>query len=350
MKFLLLSLVGLSCGATAFGGGYSPARPDGEHVIVDPAIPAFAPAPPLEGTLNIVGGGGTNVPSSMTALIDLWTEIFKHAHPSVVVHRALFSAGSVASTLIEGTAQLGIVNRELLPHENYLYRNYAAKPLGVPVAGGSYRTPGTTPSEVVIVHPQNPLQQLTLAQLDAIYSKTRKRGYPEDITRWGQLGLTGEWADKPIHLYGFQMPDGIPNFFIARVLNGGEFKDGIVDRPLNHSTGGNESILQRVAQDENGIGYINRTAVQPDTHVVKLAETDAGPFSTGTFEETAQRTYPLSRSIFLFLNKEPGKPLDPLAAEFIRVALSQEGQQAVARTYYLPLPASAAKDARALLQ
>src|SRR6202030_470658 len=115
--------------------------------------------------------------------------------------------------------------RELMPYEIGLFRNQDYKPVEIPVGGGTYATDGATCAQLVFVNKTNPLQNLTLPQLDAIFSKSRKRGYKEDITRWGQLGLTGEWADKPIHVYGYGQPNGMATAFGLTALAGGDFKD-----------------------------------------------------------------------------------------------------------------------------
>jgi phosphate transport system substrate-binding protein len=320
-------------------------RPDGRRVTVDPQIPAYLPAPPLTGDLHIVGGlsrppGSATAagPATTDTLVELWIEIFKAAHPSVRVHTALYASGIAAGALVEQSAQLGVAARELMPEELFAFKNKPFKLLPVPVAGGTYDTTGVTPSQVVIVNKANPLRQLTLAQLDAVFSRSRKRGFQEDVTRWGQLGLSGDWADKPIHIYSLFQPNGIPYFFLLRVLNDGQFKDTLLEQPTQ------EAVAQRVDEDPYAIAFLNRNYVRPTSKLVALAETDAGPFSTGTFEEVANGTYPLSRVIYMFATRYPGKPLDPLAKEFLRAVLSQEGQQAAARSVYLPLSLAAVRD------
>jgi phosphate transport system substrate-binding protein len=361
---LLMMLAGIAAAAQGeTPASPSPPRPDGRQITVDPNIPAYAPVPPLSGDLHIVGGlsrlpgsppqfwppGAVRPPlplgpSSTDALVYLWVEIFKTAHPSVRVYTALYASAQVAGVLNEQSAQLGVASRELMPQETYAFRDKAFKPLGIPVGGGSYDTWALLPSQAVIVSKDNPLQRLTLAQLDAIFSKTRKRGYKEDITRWGQLGLTGEWADKPIHLYTRSQPDGVVYFFALRALAGGEFKDTFRWQESQ------VEVMKRIDEDRYGIAFVNRNYVRPDTRVVALAETEAGPFSVGSFEEVLNQTYPLSRVIYLYVNSYPDKPIDPLAKEFIRVALSQEGQRAVARSVYLPLPLAKVRESLRMLE
>ena len=317
----------------------SPKRADGNQVTVDPSIPAYDPAPPMTGDLHIVGGlsrppGSATAagPATTDTLVELWVEIFKRAHPSVRVHTSLYASANAAGALSEQSAQLGVTARELMPYELYAFQHAPFKLVAIPVAGGAYNTREVISSQVVIVNKDNPIQKLTLAQLDAIFSKTRKRGYKEDITRWGQLGLGGEWADKPIHLYSNYQPNGIPYFFSVRVLEGGEFKHMLREQDDQ------DTIIRRLEEDKYGISFVNRNYVRPSVKTVALGETESGPFSTGSFEEVLNQTYPLSRVIYMYVARYPGKPIDPLAKEFIRAVLSQEGQQAVARTLYLPIP------------
>lgn len=326
-------------------------RADGRRVTVDSRIPSYLPAPPLTGDLHIVGGlsrppGSATAagPATTDTLVELWIEIFKRAHPSVRVHTALYASGIAAGALAEQSAQLGVAARELMPEETFAFRNKPFKVLGIPVAGGTYDTQGVTPSQVIIVNKDNPLQKLTLAQLDAVFSKSRKRGYKEDIARWGQLGLSGEWADKPIQLYSLFQPNGIPYFFLLRVLKGGEFKDSLREQPTQ------DAVAQRVDEDRYAIALLNRNYVRPTSKIVALGETESGPFSAGSFEEVLSGSYPLSRVIYMFTNKHPGRPLDPLAREFLRAVLSREGQEAAARSVYLPLPFALLRESLAMIE
>lgn len=315
----------------------APRRPDGHRAPVDPAIPAYDPAPPLRGDLYI--GGGFEF-----TIVDQWVAIFQRAHPNVRVHTAIWGSTAAFGELVEGVTQVCLVTREFLPFESDFLdmkannRGKGPGRLGVAVATGGYTSDlvECVPSAVVLVNHDNPITGLTVAQIDAIFSKTRNRGYKE-VNTWGDLGLTGEWADKPVHVYIAKMPDGVPNFLRIHIMQEGQFKD------TNQSLYDNPGILRK---DRYAITFGNRGSGNaredrdPRAKIVPIAATDAGPFTTGSFEDVLHRTYPLSRLIYLYVGTPPGTPLDPLAKEFIRVALSHEGQWEVARTPLMPLPAS----------
>lgn len=359
----LVAIICLPLQATQVGVALQ--RIDGQSVTLDPDLPSYNPCPPLLGDLKIVGSGGLYKPSRTESLVDLWLVIFRTAHPSVRVRTALFSSQSACISLCEGTANVGFTTREPMPAELYIFRNKVFKPMVVPVGIGSYTFDEGTPSVNIVVNKDNPLKKLTLAQVDAIYSKTRKRGYKEAITTWGQLGLTGEWADKSINVYGLQPPDGICNYIEQRILLGGEFNERISEQHAVRlgapdQRKGMDAIVARVGEDKYGIGYGNRwnvtgteevnAPVLPNIKVVALAENEQGPFLIGSFDDVAAGAYPLSRSIYIAVNKTPGKPIDPLAKEFLRAVLSKEGQKAVARTVFLPMNASRVRASLKMLE
>lgn len=333
-------------------GVAGPLRADGHSIAVDPDIPHYVPGAILAGDLHLVGGGG--IGPDVEELMAGWAAIFQKAHPMVTIHRAIYTSGCAPSTLVEERAQVGIMTRDMWPFEFTLYTNKVYKPLEFVSAGAAYNTPGFSKHQCVYVHVENPLARLSLDQVDAIYSKTRKRGYREDITTWGQLGLTGDWADKPIHLFGnIKQPDGNPYYFQLKVLLGGDWKDGL--RPLKDPNS--------MAEDRYAIGFgpANHAGgrdklglYQPgefrNVRSVDLGETQSGPFYDDSYENVLKRTYPLSRYTSLLVNQYPDKSINPLAREFLRVALSYEGQQVVARSIFLPLPASTVRDSLAKLQ
>jgi phosphate transport system substrate-binding protein len=185
------------------------------------------------------------------------------------------------------------------------------------------------------VNKDNPLDSITYQQLDGIYSATRNRGVKKTITTWGQLGLTGEWADKPIHLWGVEIPNGYDNFVNMRVLANGQWRDGIQSE---HTV---IPLSDKVAADKYAMSYTGLAwDTNPNTKVLKLAVHAGDTPLAPTFENVASQTYPLSRVIYIFINRAPGKPIDPVLREFMRYALSKEGQQAIVKdAIFTPLPA-----------
>jgi phosphate transport system substrate-binding protein len=193
------------------------------------------------------------------------------------------------------------------------------------------------------VHKSNPINQLNFEQLDAIYCTGHKRGYKEDITKWGQLGLTGEWAERPIHFYGVQWPDGISNYIRLLVCNDGELKSNIMGVKIDHSPGVLTAlfrILGEVDKDPLALGYGGLYGEKSNTKRIAISASPKGPYLLGSFDEVAAAKYPLTRYIHIVVNRPPGKPLDPKVKEFLKYILSSQGQQAVEREgVFMPLPA-----------
>jgi phosphate transport system substrate-binding protein len=251
------------------------------------------------------------------------------------------ASGTAGPALTNGTADLGPVAREMLPgEEEEFVKKFGYQPYAVRVAGGSYRTPGKTHAIAFFVNQKNPIEKLSYDQIDAIFSTTRKRGYKE-TTKWGDVGVTGDFADKPIHLWGLIRPNGIAHFLDQRILGGGEWKSGIEERTTVGSLAALDATNQGVAKDPYAIGYSGFGNVMPGVKPVALAEKKGGPYYQGTFEEVLEQKYPLSRVIYIYVNKAPGKPLDPKIREFLRFVLSEKGQEDIVKEgIFLPLPKS----------
>jgi phosphate transport system substrate-binding protein len=190
----------------------------------------------------------------------------------------------------------------------------------------------------VYVHRDNPIKQLSLAQVEAIFGKTRRRGYKQNVTTWGQLGLTGDWANRPVGLYGRNSASGTYGFFKEHVLMNGDYKDTVKEQP------GSASVVQGVSEDRFGIGYSGSGYRTSGVRAVPLAEKDAGPYLEGTYEEVTAGKYPLSRFLYIYVNKNPSKPLDPLQLEFLKLILTKEGQEVVVKDGYMPLTAAQVKE------
>jgi phosphate transport system substrate-binding protein len=194
------------------------------------------------------------------------------------------------------------------------------------------------------VNKDNPLDKLTLAQVDAAFSKTRRRGYKQNVTTWGQLGLTGDWANRPISLYGRNSASGTYGFFKEHTLGNGDYKDSVKEQP------GSASVVQGVTEDRFGMGYSGIGYKTSGVKAVALADKDGDPFSSGSYDDVKSGKYPLNRFLYIYINKAPGKPLDPLVKEFCKLMFSKEGQEVVVKDGYLPLPAEIAKQELAKLE
>ena len=299
----------------------------------------------LEGTLNSVGT------DTMEELMKLWSAGFTSFYPMMALHIEAKGSMTAEPALREGRAQLAPQSRELMPAELERFRSrFGYEPLAVRVALGSYRTPTRTVPLTFYVHETNPIERLTLAQLDAMYCTTRKRGYPEDLGTWGQLGLTGEWKDRRIDLVGVQYPDGVSNNIRLQVCLDGDYKPGIQQQELGGSLSVLTRIVKVVASDPAAIGYGGFHSKQPGTKQVAIAETAEGRYRLGTFEEVTSGKYPLGRYIYILVNRDPKKPLDPLVKEFLKYVLSRDGQQAIEQEgVFLPLPPGVAKQESAKL-
>jgi phosphate transport system substrate-binding protein len=321
-----------------------------EAEILQPTLDAQLPAyRPCQG--RAVSGDFTGAVSDvLPGLATLWIERFNQYCPGVKIRIAPPYAGSLGATeLLKQSLDFVFVSRELRPDDIKGFKEkFGYEPLSVPVSGGSYRHFGFLDAVGFVVNKDNPLERLTFQQLDAILSTTRHRG-ASPVTVWGQLGLTtGEWADKPIHVYAIKPWNGFEEFIRQRVLSTpglrGEWRTDLSYDEVVFPIAGH------VAQDRYGIGYTGLAYVDSAVKVIDLSERDGGPFYSPSYENVARAVYPLSRLVYFNTNRAPGKPLQPGLAEFLRFILSSGGQQAVLdQRIYVPLRASQAARARALL-
>ena len=183
----------------------------------------------------------------------------------------------------------------------------------------------------VYVNKDNPIEGLTFQQIDAVFSKARKGGYANDIVTWGDLGMTGEWKDKPINLYGRNSASGTYAFFKEHAMFKGDFKDSVKEQP------GSSAVVQGVASDKYGIGYSGIGYKTADVRAVPLALKAGKKFVPAEAEFAYRGDYPLARFLYISVNYKPGSQLDPLRAEFLKFVLSRDGQEDVDREGFLPL-------------
>jgi phosphate transport system substrate-binding protein len=298
---------------------------------VDPTIPAYKPVKGLSGSLKGVES------NTVTTLEQRWIDGFTKIYPDVKISVDIGGSGQGGPRLTNGSADFGFISREMMGREELPFdEKFGYKPLAISVSGGSLADKAFTDCVVFIVNKDNPLTELNFAQLDAIYSVTRNRGLKQPITTWGQLGLTGDWADKPIHAWGVEIPNGYDVFVNMHVLGYGQWREGIQSE---HTV---IPLSDRVAADKYAISYTGLAWVtNPGVKVLSLSVHPGEQAIAPTFDNVAAQTYPLSRTIYMFVNRPPGKPLSPLLREFIRYTLSREGQQAIVDdAIFTPLPAA----------
>jgi phosphate transport system substrate-binding protein len=298
---------------------------------VDPAIPEYKPVKNLSGSLKGVES------NTVTELEKRWIAGFTHIYPQVAISVDIGGSGQGGPRLTNGTADFAFIAREMMGREEFPFVDkFGYKPLAISVSGGSFAVKAFTDCVVFIVNKDNPLDEISFPQLDAIYSATHNRGIRQPITTWGQLGLSGEWADRPIHVWGVEIPNGYDTFVNMHVLAYGQWRDGIQSM---HTV---IPLSDKVGADKDAISYTGLAwDTNPNTKVLKLKVHAEDPAVAATFGNVADQTYPLSRTIYMFVNQRPGVPLNPVLREFIRYALSREGQQAIVEDgIFTPLPAA----------
>jgi phosphate transport system substrate-binding protein len=301
-----------------------------QQVAVEAAIPSYQKTSGVSGNLNSVGS------DTMNNLMTLWAEAFLKMYPNVKVQVEGKGSSTAPPALIAGTAQFGPMSRAMRATEiDQFESKYGFKPTQLRTSYDAL---------AVYVNKDNPLEKLTLAQVDAVFSKTRRRGFGKNVTTWGQLGLTGDWANRPISLYGRNSASGTYGFFKEHALGNGDYKDTVKEQP------GSASVVQGVTEDRYGVGYSGIGYKTSGVKVVPLAEKEGGAFSDGNYNDVKTDKYPLHRFLFIYINRAPGKPLDPVVKEFCKLIFSKEGQEVVVKDGYLPLPAEIVKQELAKLE
>ena len=283
------------------------------------ALPHYQAREVLQGTLSSVGS------DTLVNLLTLWSESFRHFHPDVSIQVQGAGSSTAPPALIEGTAEFGPMSRLMKDSEREGFeQRYGYPPTAIPVAVDAL---------AVFVHKDNPLPKLTLPQIDAIFSSTRKCGHPQDLTRWGDLGLEGPLARQPLALFGRNSVSGTYGFFKERALCKGDFRPTVLEQP------GSATVAQSVATAINGIGYSGIGYQTASIRAVPLATSEAAQPVAPTADNALAGQYPLARFLYLYINRVPGEPLNEAVAAFLDLVLSAEGQDAVARSGYISLPA-----------
>jgi len=308
--------------------------------LVDEDTPKYVPLLDRKTTRSVY------VPQSDTTywVMLRWLKGLSQFYPNLIINATIVGSGIAGPCLTNATCDFSVVGREVLLQEEAPFIEKFGYPLfEYPVAGGSVAALAYTDTLTVMVHPSNPLKQITFAQFDAVFSSTRNRRFPFDITTWDQLGLKGDWVGKPIHMYGVEAPNGFELFFNRTALLGGKWKSSIVTQPTVFQ------LATEVSEDRYSFGYTGLAFLNATVNQLSLIQDSGWPFvqlSTAkaygpSKENICSRDYPLSRLIYCYAHKKPNQPLDPVVLEFLNYILSYEGQKDVQDDMvFLPLPAS----------
>lgn len=291
-------------------------------VKVDEGIKSYEQTSGVTGNLNSIGS------DTLNNLMTLWAEGFKAKYPNVNVQIEGKGSSTAPPALIEGTAQLGPMSRAMKASEiDEFEKKFGYKPVEIKVAIDAL---------AVFVHKDNPIKGLTLKQVDGIFSSTFTSG-ATDISKWGQVGLEGEWSDKAISLYGRNSASGTYGLFKEIALSKGDFKPSVKEQP------GSSAVVQGIATDNAGIGYSGIGYLTSGVRALPLGEAD-GQFFEPNVENCLSGDYPLARFLYVYINKKPGEPLDKLTAEFLKFVVSKEGQDVVVKDGYYPIPQAVADE------
>jgi phosphate transport system substrate-binding protein len=283
---------------------------------VDAGLPDYEKVSGISGNLSSVGS------DTLANLMTLWAEEFKREYPNVSIQIQAAGSSTAPPALTEGTSNFGPMSRKMKDKEDAAFEakfGYKATPIRVAID-----------ALAVYVHKDNPITGMTIPQVDAVFSATRSCGYAEDITNWNQLGHDlGN-----IQLYGRNSVSGTYGYFKKKALCKGDYKNSVNEQP------GSASVVQGVTKSLNGMGYSGIGYKTSGVKAVALAKEEGGEFIEATKANAANGTYPLSRYLYVYVNKAPNKPLTPIDREFIKMVLSKVGQQVVVKDGYVPLPAA----------
>jgi len=300
-----------------------------DAVTVDPKLPAYAVASGVSGNLNSVGS------DTLNNLMTFWGEGFKAQYPNVKIQVEGKGSGTAPVALTSGAAQVGPMSREMKSTEiNAFAAKFGHKPTRIAVAIDAL---------AVFVHKDNPIKGLSLSQVDAVFASTRKRGGQEVVT-WGDLGQKGALAGKTVSAFGRNSASGTYGFFKEVVLKNGDYKDTIKEQP------GSSSVVQGVAADVGAVGYSGIGYATSGVRAVPLSVDESGNYVEPNYANALSGSYPLSRYLYVYVNKAPSRPMDKLTSEFITFVLSKQGQEIVIKDGYFPLPAEVADEGRASLK
>jgi phosphate transport system substrate-binding protein len=300
-----------------------------QQVKVEASIPAYQKTSGVSGNLNSVGS------DTMNNLMTLWGEAFAKIYPNVKIQVEGKGSSTAPPALIAGTSQFGPMSRAMRGTEiDQFEAKFGYKPTQLRTSYDAL---------AVYVNKDNPLEKATLADIDGAFSKSRRRG-GKNIGTWGQLGLTGDWASRPISLYGRNSASGTYGFFKEHALSNGDYKDTVKEQP------GSASVVQGVTADRFGMGYSGIGYKTSGVKNLALATKAGDAYSDGSYADVVSGKYPLARFLYVYVNKAPGKDLDPVVREFLKFVFSREGQEIVVKDGYYPLPAKIVGEENAKLK
>ena len=285
---------------------------------IDAGLYEYEKSKGVSGNLSSVGS------DTLANLMTLWAEDFKRFYPNVNIQIQAAGSSTAPPALTEGTSNMGPMSRQMKDKELAAFeKKYGYKPIAIPVAIDAL---------AVFVNKDNPVQGLTMSEVDAIFSSNRKCGASKNIAAWGDMGLDGVWKNRSVQLYGRNSVSGTYGYFKKKALCKGDFKNSVNEQP------GSASVVQSISTSLNGIGYSGIGYKTSSIRTVALAKKDGQKFVDATPENAVNGSYPLSRFLYVYINKQPNKPLAPLEREFLKMVLSKQGQEVVIKDGYIPLP------------
>ena len=295
------------------------------QVEIDPELPKYQKVSGISGQIKSVGS------DTMNNIMGAWTEKFREYYPNVRSEVEGQGSSKAMPALIEGAAAFGPMSRDAKDSEiNDFESKYGYKPVLLPTSIDML---------AIYVHRDNPLESISFSQADAIFSSTRKMGADSAINSWGEVGLTGDFKDAPITIFGRNASSGTYGYFKEVVLGDGDYRDTVNEQP------GSSAVVQSVGESRFAIGYSGIGYRTESVKVLALSEEEDGEPVSAEAENAYSGDYPLARYLYVAVNYKPNAELDPLRREFVKFIFSQEGQEAVLADGYLPVDAGVAREA-----
>jgi len=286
--------------------------------LLDPNLPVYQKASGVSGNLSSVGS------DTLANLMTLWAEEFKRSYPNVNIQIQAAGSSTAPPALTEGTSNIGPMSRKMKDKEIESFeKKYGYKPTPVAVAIDAL---------AVFAHKDNPIKGMSIDQVDAVFSSTRKCGAEKDASKWSDLGISGSLADQSIQLFGRNSVSGTYGYFKKVALCKGDFKNSVNEQP------GSASVVQSVSTSVNALGYSGIGYKTASVRALPLSKSGTD-YVEPTPENAVAGKYPLARSLYVYINKKPGQDLQPLEREFLKLVLSKVGQEVVVKDGYIPLPA-----------